>query len=118
MGLNLAFLMLIALIPFATDLLDGYGGEPLAAATFGVILGLVALVNWLMTFYSLRAGLVKEARRDDTQIFGSPVALGFTLLFFLSAPLAFVSVPVAWVLWTSTIVLRYPLRDVARWVSR
>jgi uncharacterized membrane protein len=118
MGLNLAFLALIALIPFATDLLDVYSDEPLAAAVFGTTLGLAALANWSMTVYSLRSGLVREARREDTAPFGSPVALGFTLIFFLSVPVAFVSVQAAWVLWTSTIVLRYPLRRVARWLSR
>lgn len=118
MGLNLVFLMLIALIPFATDLLDAYGREALAAATFGAVLGLVAFTNWVMIAYGLRRGLVHEERRDATAPFGSPVALGFTLVFVLSVPIAFVSVPVAWALWASTIVLRYPLRNVARWLSR
>jgi uncharacterized membrane protein len=118
MALNLVFLMLIALIPFATDLLDAYGNEALAAAVFGTTLALVALVNWLMTVYSLRAGLVREARVQDTAPFGSPVALGFTAIFFLSVPAAFVSTTLAWLLWISTIVLRYPLRRLARWVSR
>jgi uncharacterized membrane protein len=118
MTLNLMFLMLIALLPFATDLVDRYGSEPLAAAAFGTTLGLAALVNWTMITYSLRKGLVHEAHRDETAPFGSPVALGFTLIFFLSVPVAFVSVYAAWALWTSTIVLRYPLRNVARWVSR
>jgi uncharacterized membrane protein len=118
MSLNLLFLALIALLPFATDLLDTYGSEPLAAATFGAILGLVALVDWVMTVHALRAGLVKESRREDAAPFGSLVALGFTVIFFLSVPVAFLSVGAAWVLWLSTIVFRYPLRKVARWVSR
>jgi uncharacterized membrane protein len=118
MVMNLLFLMLIALVPFATDLLDGYGDEPLAAATFGATLGLAALVNWSMTVHALRAELVHEERVEDTTPFGSPVALGFTLVFFLSVPVAFLSAPASWALWTSTIVLRYPLRNVARWVSR
>jgi uncharacterized membrane protein len=118
MALNLLYLALIALLPFATDLLDAYGEEPLAAAVFGGILGLAALANWSMTVYALRAGHVHDARREDTAPFGSPVALGFTVVFFLSVPVAFLSVPAAWVLWLSTIVLRYPLRNVARWVSR
>jgi uncharacterized membrane protein len=111
MALNLLFLALIALLPFATDLLDDYGSEPLAAAVFGAILGLAALVNWVMTAYALRGGFVAESRREETAPFGSPVALGFTVVFFLS-------VAAAWVLWLSTIVLRYPLRNVTRWVSR
>ena len=60
MTLNLIFLALIALMPFATDLFDRYSDEPLAAAVFGAILGLAALVNWLMHRHSIRAGFVKE----------------------------------------------------------
>jgi TMEM175 potassium channel family protein len=118
MSLNLLFLALIALLPFATDLLDSYGSEPLAAATFGAILGLVALVDWVMTVHALRAGLVQESRREDAAPFGSVVALGFTVIFFLSVPVAFLSVGAAWVLWLSTIVFRHPLRRLARWLSR
>jgi uncharacterized membrane protein len=118
MGLNLAYLMMIVLVPFSANLIDNYGKEPIAAATFATTLGLAAFINWLMTAYALRKGLVHEAHREETTPFGSPVALGFTLVFFLSVPVAFVSVPAAWVLWATTIVLRYPLRNVARSVSR
>jgi TMEM175 potassium channel family protein len=117
MALNLTYLMLIVLVPFSANLIDNYGGEPLAAATFATTLGLAAFVNWLMTAYALRRGMVHEARREETSPFGSPVALGFSAVFFLSVPVAFVSVPAAWVLWASTIVLRYPLRTVGRRAS-
>ena len=118
MALNLTFLMLIALVPFSANLIDNYGKEPLAAATFAATLGLAAFVNWLMTAYGLRHDMIHEARREETALLGSPVALGFSLIFFVSVPVAFVYVPAAWVLWASTLVLRYPLRSVARWVSR
>jgi uncharacterized membrane protein len=118
MALNLTYLMLIVLVPFSANLIDNYGKEPLAAATFATTLGLAAFVNWLMTAYALRSGMVHESHRDKTTSWGSPVALGFSAIFFLSVPVAFVSVPAAWVLWATTIVLRYPLRNVARSVSR
>ena len=113
MGLNLLFLALIALMPFATDLLDRYSDEPLAAAVFGAILGFAALVNWLMQRHSLRAGLVKEELVPDASPFSSPVALGFTVIFLLSVPAAFVSPYLAEALWLSTMALRYPLRRLA-----
>ncbi|MBA3264105.1 MAG: DUF1211 domain-containing protein [Thermoleophilaceae bacterium] len=46
MTLNLAFLALIVLVPFAADLYDAYTDEPLAAAVLGGTLGLAAIVNW------------------------------------------------------------------------
>ena len=113
MALNLVFLALIALMPFATDLFDRYSDEPLAAAVFGAMLGLAALVNWLMHRHSMRAGLVKEEHGSAATPFGSPVALGFTVVFLLSVPVAFVSPYLAVALWVSTIVLRYPLRKLA-----
>ena len=118
LALNLAFLMLIALIPFATNLVDDYSTVPLAAAVFGAILGFAALVHWLMTVHAVRAGLVHEKLRGDPSPLGRTVALGIAIMSFLSVPVAFLSPTVAWLMWTSLLVLRYPLRKVARWVER
>jgi hypothetical protein len=63
-----------------------------------------------MTAYTLRRGFVHEHRVGDTAPFGGAMALGFTALFLVSVPVAFVSVHAAEVIWISTIVLRYPLR--------
>ena len=117
LALNLTFLMLIALVPFATNLIDDYSTVPIAAASFGAILGLAALVHWLMTVHAQRAGLVHEHLRSDSPI-GSTVALGFAMLCFLSVPVAFLSPTIAWLMWASLLVLRYPLRRVALWVER
>jgi uncharacterized membrane protein len=117
LALNLAFLLLIALVPFATRLVDDYSTVPLAAAVFGAILGLAALVHWLMTFHALRAGLVHEELRADPSS-RSSVALGYAIICFLSVPVAFLSPTVAWLMWASLLVLRYPLRRVSLWVER
>jgi TMEM175 potassium channel family protein len=116
--LNLAFLSLIVLVPFGTNLVDDYSTVPLAAASFGALLGLAALVHWLMTVHALRAGLVHENLRGQTAPLASTVALGFAIVCFLSVPVAFLSPTVAWLMWASLLVLRYPLRRVARWVER
>ena len=118
LALNLTFLMLIALVPFATNLIDDYSTVPIAAAVFGAILGSAALVHWLMTAHALRAGLVHEKLRADAVPLGSTVALGFAMVCFLSVPVAFLSPTVAWFMWASLLVLRYPLRRVSRWVER
>ena len=113
MALNLLFLAAIALIPFATDLLDEYSQESIAAAVFGTVLGVAALINWLMHVHIIRAGLVETAHRDETAVFASPLAFGLAGVFLVSVPLAFVSPHIAQALWLSTIVLRYPLRRLA-----
>ena len=114
MGLNLLFLAAIAIVPFSTDVYDRYTSEPLAVALFGAVMSIAALTHWLMTAYTLRRGFVHEHRVGDTAPFGSALALGFTGIFLVSVPVAFVSVDLAQAIWISTIVLRYPLRRLAR----
>ena len=70
-----------------------------------------------MHVHIVRRHLIKEEHLAETAVFGSPVALGFTLAFLVSVPLAFVSTHLAQALWASTIVLRYPLRRLSGWVS-
>jgi uncharacterized membrane protein len=109
MTLNLAFLALIVLMPFAADLYDQYTQEPIAAAVLGATLGLAALAHWSAVAYTLRHGLIHERHRPATEPFVSPVGLGFTLLFLLSVPVAFLSPTAAALMWTATILLHYPL---------
>ena len=109
MTLNLAFLTLIVLVPFATALFDKYTQEPIAAAVLGGILGLAALSHWLAVVHTLRRGLVHEQHRPVAEPFASPIGLGFTLLFLLSVPVAFLSPTVAALMWAATTLLHYPL---------
>ncbi len=46
--LNMLFLALIVLIPFATELNDEYSDESIGAAVLAGVLGLAASVNWYM----------------------------------------------------------------------
>jgi len=109
MTLNLVFLSLIVLVPFSSELYDRYTSRPLAAAVLGGTLGLAALVNAVMSTHVLRRGFVHERHRDETNS-GLTVGFGLTAVFLLSVPAAFLSVHIAEALWTSTVVLRYPLR--------
>jgi uncharacterized membrane protein len=110
MSLNLAFLALIVLVPFGTELFDRYTDEPLAAAVFGAIMGLAALTHWSMSAHTLRRGYVHESLRTDRLPFAHPIGLGFTALFLLSVPVAYLSTSVAAVMWAATILLHLPLR--------
>jgi TMEM175 potassium channel family protein len=112
MVVNLAFLALIVLIPFGAELYDSFTREPLAGAVFGAVMGLAALAHWSMTAHALRRGFVHEEHREVTRPFGGVAALGFTALFLLSIPVAFASTTLAALMWTATIVLRYPLRRI------
>jgi uncharacterized membrane protein len=109
MTLNLAFLTLIVLVPFATALFDRYTDEPIASAVLGAILGLAALSHWLAVAYTLRNGMVHEHHRAASEPLVSPIGLGFTVLFLLSVPVAFLSPTAAALMWAATILLHYPL---------
>jgi uncharacterized membrane protein len=113
MALNLAFLALIVLVPFSAELIDRYNEEAIAAAVFGGILGLAALVDWSMVRYVVRRQLVREEARDAMKSSGA-IALSLCAVFFLSVPAAFLNVHLAQALWLSVIVLRYPVRRLAR----
>ena len=117
-ALNLLFLMLIALMPFATDLYDAYTDAPLAAAVFASSLAVAAFVHWAMARHAIKAGLVRTDEERQELAFGGAVALGFGAVFLLSVPVAFVDTTPAWIMWASLLVLRYPLRAAARWVAR
>lgn len=114
MTLNLVFLALIVLIPFSAELFDRYNEEPIAAAVFGATLGSAALVNGFMIRHVLRKRFLHERDRGLPEPFGGAITFSLTILFFLSVPGAFLSPVVAEVLWVSTIVVRYPLRWLAR----
>jgi uncharacterized membrane protein len=113
MALNLLFLALIALIPFSTDLADQFNDEPVALAVFAATLGLAGLVDWGMTIHVARSGFVHERHRHKTHA-GIPVALGISVIFFLSVPVAFLSVHLAQAMWVSVLLVRYPLRRFGR----
>jgi uncharacterized membrane protein len=113
MATNLGFLALIVLVPFSTELWDRYTQEPAAAAVFGATMGLAALAHWSMTAHALRRGFVHDEHREATRPFGGVIALGFTALFLLSVPVAFASTTAAALMWTATLVLRWPLRRLA-----
>ena len=113
MTLNLAFLALIVLLPFSSDLYDVYTDEGLAAAVLGGTLGLAAATHLAMNHYALSQGFVRDEHRAETES-GRPVGLGLAAIFLLSVPAAFLSVHLAEALWISTIVLRYPLRRLGR----
>jgi uncharacterized membrane protein len=114
MALNLLFLALIALMPFSAELIDRYSEEPIADAVFGATLGFAGLVHLAM----IRHVLGKEFVHDRTPLapepFGGAIVLSVTVVFFLSVPAAFVSTVLANLMWLSTLVIRYPLRRLAR----
>jgi uncharacterized membrane protein len=114
MWLNLLFLALIALMPFATDLMDTYDRVPEAQAVFGALLGCAALTHWFMKTYTLRRGFIRDESARAAQMEGGVVALTLAATFFLSVPVAFISPTAAKIMWVATILMRDWVRRLAR----
>jgi uncharacterized membrane protein len=113
MFLNLVFLLLVALLPFATDLLGEYPDSGLATASFSVSVALASLAHWAMSTYSVRRGFVHERHRTSYTGRRAISALAIGVIFFVAAPLAFVATEIPHVLWIATFLVRYPLRRLA-----
>lgn len=119
MVLNLAYLALIVLVPFSSDLLGEFGELAPAVMVYAGIIGLAALVDWTMIRHALRADLVRQEHRLSTEPFGSARALLIAGIFLASVPVALLSPVVAQVMWAgSMLTVRQQRRIGARLADR
>jgi uncharacterized membrane protein len=114
MALNLGFLALIGLVPFSSNLFDNYHGDPIAAAVLAGTLGLAALTNMLMVRHIDAQGFWGPDARRPPEPFAGATSIAISAAFFLSIPLAFLSIPLMLVVWLSVLMLPYPLRRLGR----
>lgn len=84
---NFAFLLTITLMPFTSNLLGEYGGNPLAVDIFAANLLLASLTSQATLFYAHRKGLLQA--KDDI---GTEVRVRSALLAIVIAA----SIGVAW----------------------
>ena len=106
MALNLGYLSMIVLVPFAAQMVGDYGDQPLAAGVYGAVLGLAALLNWVMARYAAARGFARPERRDRVESRASPRALYIPILFLLSVPVAFLSPFAAEAMWLALVLSR------------
>jgi len=88
LGINLAFLALIAFIPYPTELLGQYGNA-VALSLYAVVVALLICANALVAEYALTHGLTDDTestRERRERLFDSLTPAAF---FLASAPVAF-----------------------------
>lgn len=113
-GLTVAYLGLIALIPFAQGLLSERHEEPLSHAVYGIVLGCASSVGAGMLWHAQRRGLLRERLRGRVaQLEALRNALPI-VVFFSSAGVAFVLQEWTVLLWVSI----WPLDAVLARVQR
>jgi len=106
MVLNLAYLSMIALMPFPAELLGDYGDQHLPVVIYASVLGTAAGLNWVMARHAVRAGLVEAQHRETTASWGSRRFAFIPAVFLLSIPVALVSPLAAELMWTALLLGR------------
>jgi uncharacterized membrane protein len=101
--LNLAYLSLIVLIPFPTNLLGEYGSEADAVVVYAFVIGSTSLLGWGMLRYALRQSHVGAGLRAEATEMAAG-ALFPALVFFVSIPIALLSPQVAQLSWLAIIL--------------
>jgi uncharacterized membrane protein len=96
MVLNLAYLSLIVLVPFATELLGDYNDRPDPVALYAAVVGTVALLGRLMIRYAVRRGHVQGDPRAAAAVAGTMLP---PIVFYASIPVAVVSTLAAQLMW-------------------
>lgn len=100
-GLNFAYLGLVALVPFPNELISSFQHDPWAYVAFGTLLTLLSAVDSAMYWHARRRGLLRPTVSDRT-FYRESVRGAVTVgIFAVSIPLSFVLVswtPIVWVL--------------------
>ena len=113
MVVNLVLLSLIALLPFTTSLIGGYGDSNTALAVFALNLGAAATADSMMDQVAMRGGLYVPGEEPDRRILTIEGILR-PLVFILSIPLALIDPTIAELFWLTLFVLP----EVAGWIDR
>jgi uncharacterized membrane protein len=99
MALNLVFLALIVVMPFATNLVSEYENDSIVVVIYASVVGLASLLTWLMIRHSVRHEHVRERMRPLAEAAASWRGLGPTAVFLVSVPFAVFSGEAAFFIW-------------------
>lgn len=110
--LNLAYLGLVAFLPFPTRILGLYGNQPAAVAMYASTVAVVSLLAGAGRVHAVRAGLLTEAGRRE--IVQREHWLIVPMVFLLSIPIAFASTTAAELSWLLVPALSRLQRQLAQ----
>ena len=101
-ALNIAYLGLVAFLPFPTELVGDYEGVPIAVMVYAATVTVLAAVAALMRLHADRAGLLtEEAHREP--VWSLALVPG---IFLTSIPIAFFSTIAAQLWWVTLLLSR------------
>jgi len=100
MWLNLAFLLVISLLPFPTATLGEYGDNSEAVALYALFMGLSGALLMAIWVYATDGKRLVSKNLPDAEIRGTRArGLATACIFLLSAPLAFFDPTIAMLSW-------------------
>jgi uncharacterized membrane protein len=109
LALNLVYLSLIVLIPFASEVLGEYGDVTAAVVLYAAVVGSAALLSSLVLRHTLGQGHVHaDARASARAISAGLLRAG--IVFYVSIPIAFVDPLAGQLTWLCLLVDALPGR--------
>ena len=106
MGLNLAYLAFVVLVPFTTEILGEYGDTSAAVMIYAAVLGIAALLNWTMIRHVVLTGSVHEEAREETARYAGRGWLVIPAVFLVSVGVALISPYAAEAMWIALLLGR------------
>jgi TMEM175 potassium channel family protein len=106
MSLNLTYLAFVVLVPFTTEVLGDHSDTTEAVVLYAAVLGLAALLKWLMIRHIVHGGHVRDEALTATMPFAERGWLFVPGIFFASIPVAFVSPLAASLMWIALLLVR------------
>lgn len=88
-GINLLYLALVAFLPFPTDLLGNYFGNPLAIGLYSVNVAAISGLEVALYVRAKRRKLLRRAPPPDVYRWGLAMSLSPCFFFLASVPVAF-----------------------------
>jgi TMEM175 potassium channel family protein len=97
LALNLFYLAWIALVPFTSEVLGDYGGEPAAIVLYSANIAAVVLGGTLLTSDARRAGFMSSDEEEAARFRRRGLVIAG--VFLLSIPVAFLDAHAAQFIW-------------------
>ena len=105
---NLAYLALVAFLPFTTGLFGDYNAVPLVIAVYALNVAAISLMEVVMFIVAHRGGMVERPLPQDAYRFAVFESTVPVAVFLVSIPLAFLNHYAAYACW-ATLLLIEPL---------
>jgi uncharacterized membrane protein len=118
MGVNLAFLMVVAVLPFPSSLLGHYGNERVSVILYASVMCLAGCLLATMTLLVEHRHLLGATASAEGVRMGRWRALATAAVFAVSIPVAYVAPKHAPLIWLATALTRLLPRKPRRRSSR